>query len=382
MNILIYSNVTTESTGGGSVSMKTTLNELIRKGHKVNLVNNYDDFKKNIFVNKPDIVMHQNIRGLIEVVNLCRKSKIPIITTINNAITCLNSCHTNFYDDDKQLGIQCLKCGPIKSVHCAWHDWRESLKQRIRNTATAEIRYWYLLKRRMSALNQLNGIIIIGHIGKTLLKNAGVNKTPYVIPQPINDSYLIAESEVKKPKKSNIIFLPKIDFSSGAHLIFPLFTKEKYKNFTLIATIGNLQNPKDRDFFEQFRNHPNIKLIDYVKTEEMKKLYQDSLFIIFPLIMTGLYGRTWAESIACGTPVLSFAGRGCAHDYLTHLENGYFVDVNMDALEAGIDELIANPKLREKLRINGWKYAKENLVASKVIPKIEAVLKEVVEAKS
>lgn len=379
MKIIIFSVVTRADEGGGAVSTLTTKKYLEKIGHEVELVNQIEDLKKSFDLNKPDIVLHHNIRNLLEVGALCIKNKVPYIVTINDGVTCLNGTHIQYHDPLEKIGTLCMKCGPLKSMPCAFFDWRHDMPYRIKQTLLNPAKYFLILRRRINVLNKANRIIVIGKTGVDILRNAGICRKIEIIPQPVDDSFLITHGHLKKQgynKKQ--IFLPKVDFPCGAHLVFKLFAKEKYKDLTLIATIKEIKNQREMRFFNRYRDCKNIRLLDYVEHQTMKRIYQTSNFIIFPLIQIGLYGRSWAESICSGTPVLGFKGRGSADDYLTHEENAYLVEPSLLSLEQGIDALLNNKQLRQKLSFNGWEFAKKNLIATEVVKKIEAVCLDVV----
>ena len=59
----------------------------------------------------------------------------------------------------------------------------------------------------------------------------------------------------------------------------------------------------------QLMNHPNVDLLGRVSTSELVHLYSDALFTLFPFTHEP-FGYIPLESIACGTPVLTFNKQG------------------------------------------------------------------------
>nr|MDO8083018.1 glycosyltransferase [Candidatus Freyarchaeota archaeon] len=56
-------------------------------------------------------------------------------------------------------------------------------------------------------------------------------------------------------------------------------------------------------------NHPNVEVLGYVSDEELVRLYSNALFTIFPFTNEE-FGYIPVESMACGTPVLTYAFQG------------------------------------------------------------------------
>ena len=56
-------------------------------------------------------------------------------------------------------------------------------------------------------------------------------------------------------------------------------------------------------------NHPNIEVLGCVSDDELVELYSNALFTIFPFTEEP-FGYVPAESMACGTPVLTYNRQG------------------------------------------------------------------------
>jgi len=60
---------------------------------------------------------------------------------------------------------------------------------------------------------------------------------------------------------------------------------------------------------DYIRGHPNIELLGRVSDEELVELYSNALFTLFPFTHEP-FGYVPVESMACGTPVLTYAAQG------------------------------------------------------------------------
>ncbi|MFP3321252.1 MAG: glycosyltransferase, partial [Acidilobus sp.] len=60
---------------------------------------------------------------------------------------------------------------------------------------------------------------------------------------------------------------------------------------------------------DYIRGHPSIELLGHVSDEELVKLYSNALFTLFPFTHEP-FGYVPVESMACGTPVLTYATQG------------------------------------------------------------------------
>jgi len=76
--------------------------------------------------------------------------------------------------------------------------------------------------------------------------------------------------------------------------------------------------------------------------------------------------------------ILCVKNRGGPNDFLVPNKEALFVNENIEALKKGIVKLLDDDKFRKKIAINGYKYAKNNLVASVVVKRLDEIYKDVV----
>jgi glycosyltransferase involved in cell wall biosynthesis len=71
-------------------------------------------------------------------------------------------------------------------------------------------------------------------------------------------------------------------------------------------------------------NHPNVKFHGHVSSKELVNLYSNALFTIFPFTHEP-FGYIPLESMACGTPVLTYGGQGPG-EYIANGDVGWLVN--------------------------------------------------------
>jgi len=117
----------------------------------------------------------------------------------------------------------------------------------------------------------------------------------------------------------------------------------------LVETLKKLDRSKY--FLLIFGNFWSYKIIDNIdieyrfcgfvdKIDKLNEIYSCGDLFIFPSLQEA-FGKTWAESLACGTPVLCF-DKTPASEIIDHKKNGYIAkNFNSNSLKEGI-EWIAN----------------------------------------
>ena len=77
----------------------------------------------------------------------------------------------------------------------------------------------------------------------------------------------------------------------------------------------------------------------------LNAIYSSSDIFVFPSIQEA-FGKTWAEAMACGLPIVCFNNTS-ASDYISHKVNGFVVDdISSENLKMGIEWM--SKKIEEK----------------------------------
>jgi glycosyltransferase involved in cell wall biosynthesis len=153
-------------------------------------------------------------------------------------------------------------------------------------------------------------VIVNSKYLKSVYNKFGINVYKVIYP-PL-------DCEVFKPIRSKV--------SSDYTLTY--FGKET--NFSLLKKLADLGlkiklfGGKMISIPKKLRNHPNLILLGRVSNERLVKLYSNAQFTIYPFLDEP-FGYIPVESMACGTPVLTFNLHGPSESVI-HGVTGWLAD--------------------------------------------------------
>jgi glycosyltransferase involved in cell wall biosynthesis len=352
--------------GGGSVSTNTLAAALEKIGYEISFVEHPKE------IDKPDVVLHTNIKYLVRTERICEKKKLPLVITVNSFISCCNGTHIT--NKDSKYGVPCENCSLLGTINCSLrnraNDWR-GIKTRLIDCLTPLPRY-ILRNLRIRALNKAYKLICISTTDRKMLEIAGVKDDKMeVIPQPVDASFL-DDKNIHLFNEKTCLFTGGGSWIKGAHLAAEAVSK--LDNVKLVF-VGGVQK-KMKEVIRGFLGDRAI-FIGVVPAEEMKKYYYSAHVILFPSIWFEGYARSFSEAMMCGKPVVAFNnGRG-ATDYLIHEYNALVSDFNIDAYAEQTQRLFDDDALYKRISKNAQEYAKKNFLADVVAKKYEKVFEEV-----
>jgi len=352
--------------GGGSVSTNTLANALEKMGHEISFAQHPKE------IGAPDVVLHTNIKYLVETQRVCEKKELPLLVTINSFISCCNGSHVT--NKDQKYGVSCEKCSLLGAIDCSIknknNDWR-GFRRRIFDCLTPASRF-ILRCMRIHVLNDSDRVICISPTDKKMLQIAGVEEEKMtVIPQPVDKSFL-EDPEVRLFDEKVCLFTGGGSWIKGAHLAAEAVSK---LSDVKLVFVGGVQE-KMKEVIADFLGDRAI-FTGVVPAEEMKKYYYSAHVVLFPSIWFEGYARTFSEAMMCGKPVVAFNnGRGAA-DYLTHEENALVSDFNVDAYAEQIQRLFDDGALYKRIGKNAQEYAKKQFLVDVVAKEYEKVFEEV-----
>jgi glycosyltransferase involved in cell wall biosynthesis len=101
--------------------------------------------------------------------------------------------------------------------------------------------------------------------------------------------------------------------------------------------IGAKVDPADRDYFESvvrpLLSHPLVEYVGEVSEKDKGDFIGGARALLFPIDWPEPFGLVMIEALACGTPVLSYAG-GSVPEVLEHGVTGYIVSDRQQAIAA------------------------------------------------
>ena len=367
MKIAVVSQVYKKG-GGGAISTYLLVSALRDLGHEVKVMQTLEDIS-------PDIVLHQNIKGLVKTQKICERRNIPLIVTINSNITCPTSAHIT---NETKYGVPCLNCSLLKCVSC--HIWNKREKEYTKTKRVLSIfesfAKYVLRNLRIKTLNKVDKIVCVSPSLRERLASAGVDKSKIeVIIQPVDKSFF-NDPGVRHFEEKVALFAGAISWIKGAHLAAEAISKLNDIKLVYVGGAGDRMRKIIRSFLKE-----RAIFVGKIPYERMPEYYYSAHVTLFPSIWFDPHGRVWTESCACGTPVVAFKGRGGASDYLKHEETALLSDYDVDEYAEQIKRLFEDEALYKKISRNAREYAKKNFSADVVAKKYEKIFEEVLERK-
>lgn len=148
----------------------------------------------------------------------------------------------------------------------------------------------------------------------------------------------IKVNDIIYPPLDTTMFKPSTANPSEDYVLTHLGTFEKEGNFSLIQTIANL-GVKVKVFgssssrLHRFE-HKNITFMGKVSNEELVDLYSNAVFTLFAFNHEP-FGYIPVESLACGTPVLTFNRQGPS-ETVTDNQTGWLAKTNKELVEKAL----------------------------------------------
>ncbi|MCX6239083.1 MAG: glycosyltransferase [Bacteroidia bacterium] len=126
----------------------------------------------------------------------------------------------------------------------------------------------------------------------------------------------------RKPKNDYLIFLGRIEDIKGTKEAIEVALRLNYK----LIIAGNI-NDDQKEYFEEFiqpnLSNPLIYYVGPVNDSQKKELLQNAKATILPFkLQTEAFGLTTIESMACGTPVISF-NIAAVHEIIINGKTGF-----------------------------------------------------------
>jgi|GEM_PF-2732672 len=373
MRIYLYSTQSKESKDGGGNSTSTTYKYLLKNNHDIQFFKSVHTLEKAISQNRPELILHHNIKNLNDVFKISKKYNVPIIVTINNLITCMTGVHIKY---DCEFGSPCLQCGFFSGILCQLKERNiRPFNEKLWAILTYPARY-YARNRRIHILNNVDGVIVIGETLRNLLRRNGVKRDIYVCPQPIDATFLIKPKRLLRSDKKIIFYQGAGEPFKGIRVLLKAFNSLKRDDVELVIA-GDIRPANNLDINKLMKKNPSIKFIGLISSEEMKLHYYSADIFVFPSLWLEAYGRGWAEAACCGKPILAFKNRGGASDYLVDGSTALLPNPESVSFTDKLNLLLDNNSLRHRLGNNAKEFARGELIASQVIKKLENIYSEV-----
>lgn len=296
------------------------------------------DISKHPVIKKADVIVLHWICGTFLSVKsieklLALKKQIIIVCHDNWFFT--GGCHVRMGCNRYQTG--CGSCPQLQSSRA--------------NDCTSR-----LLEQKIALFKDRDNVMVFSPsrwMHDNIAKSMVLGKLPnYIVPNPIDIFAYKMPIDKSILKSNNGIDRDKIVLAFGA----VQGTTTPYKGYRELLEALKLLKDKDRERFAQcelvvFGAESGaaeaqslgipIHYMGYLKENKMIELYQMSDIYLVPSLEDS-FNNTVAESMACGTPVVSFATGGIV-DIINHKQNGYLAKYgDVEDFERGIEWMLHN----------------------------------------
>lgn len=226
---------------------------------------------------------------------------------------------------------------------------------------------------------------------KWKLDNLTIISPSSYLEKTIKQSYLFKNVKVKKILNSVDIknFKPlKKNNKQFRILVGPFNSQDKIrKGYDLFVKLLNYIKQKKLDIkfetFGTFKHHDESNLVKnngFIKKKDLSKLYAKSDVYLF-LSKGDNSPNTIAESLSCGTPIITFKNNG-TDDYCINDYNSFVLkEFNEEKIFELLNKIL-NKKINIKLKsINARLFAKKHLSDNSISKKLNRLVNETIENK-
>jgi glycosyltransferase involved in cell wall biosynthesis len=321
---------------------------------------------------KPDIInLHWICGGFLTIEEIGKLATIsPLVWTIRDMWALTGGCH--YSSDCLQYQNNCGHCPLLQSQK--EYDLSRSIWKR-------KNKYWKNLDVTIIAISEWladcakKSSLFRENVKIQVIHNA-LNEKRY---KPIDKQF--ARNILNLPQDKKIILFGALNA-----------TKDERKGFKyLIEALKKIDSTDWRDKVEFVvfgSSQANMDLDINIRTHFLGKLYDDITLaltysagdvMIVPSVEEA-FGKTAIESLACGTPVVSFDSTGLK-DIVDHLVNGYRAKCfSPEDLAQGIIWVLENSERWQKLSKNARKTVEEKFTLRLQAQKYLAVYQEVIDS--
>jgi glycosyltransferase involved in cell wall biosynthesis len=388
--------------GGDGIYVYRLVNELARRGHKVDVIHCEDaynclapDGPKGDYLNHPNVNVYRlkSRAGIISPL-LTQQTGSPVLKSKKlKRIIEGNNYDVIHFHNISLIGIIALQYGNavklytmhthwlVCPMHVLWRFNREACTKRtcircqIAGKRPPQLwRYTGLLEKM---LKNVDAFISPSLFTKAKHLEQGLHIPVVHIPNflpTFRDDHYIAETKEKMVSECfYFLFVGRLEKIKGVQNLIPVFKKHTQYDL-LIAGDGKYE----KKLKNLAANISNIKFLGRLSHTELKDLYRGAVAIIVPSICYEVFGVIIVESFAMKIPVI--VNNFGALPEIVLRSGGGLVYNNENELSDAMEKLVKNPGLREELATNGYqaylKYWTEDSHLEKYFSLIESIRKQ------
>ncbi|MGI6314842.1 MAG: glycosyltransferase family 4 protein [Patescibacteria group bacterium] len=205
-----------------------------------------------------------------------------------------------------------------------------------------------------------------------IINNFKINPEKIVVINNYIDTNLFIKKENNKNKKNKLVFVGR-------------FNQQK-NLFNLLEAVNNLKvelnligsGGLEKELKEKAKNikMAQINFLGNILNENLPEKLNENEIFVFPSLYEG-NPKALLEAMSVGLAILTTKVKGI-REIVKHKENGYLVETNSDSIKKGLEELLNNDELRNKISRNARKTIEENFSFEEIIRKELNLHKEIV----
>jgi glycosyltransferase involved in cell wall biosynthesis len=253
-------------------------------------------------------------------------------------------------------------------VRCGY-EWLDFLKRDNKN----KFLLFIIKKIEKFIYNNADKIVITSEKDKEfIMDNFKINPEKIAVINNYIDTNLFIKKENNKNKKNKLVFVGR-------------FNQQK-NLFNLLEAVNNLKvelnligsGELEKELKEKAKNikMAQINFLGNILNENLPEKLNENEIFVFPSLYEG-NPKALLEAMSVGLVILTTKVKGI-REIVKHKENGYLVETNSDSIKKGLEELLNNDELRNKISINARKTIEENFSFEKIIEKEINLHKEVI----
>ncbi len=277
-----------------------------------------------------------------------------------------------------QLGVPFVSTlhHPLSIDRSTWFEYPSNFSLKMKR-----ILYYPLLMQAFVS-NRLDRIITVSHdSAREINKAFGVPMEKQRVVYNGMDSHIFYPLKGVKKKKNSMIFVGNVeDRKKGIIYLLKAMTLTRRPMHLTIVDGGAPNRNYVPRWIDKFGIQDRVTFTGKIPIEKLVELYSETEIAVCPSLYEG-FGFPAAEAMACEVPVIAATGGALPEVVGEHMKTGYLVPPrDPEALAAGIDFLMDDPKLRVKMGKAARKRVLEKFTWENAAKEMVSVYEEVIRA--
>lgn len=328
--------------------------------------NNKQKMKETLEEFKPDIVHLNNFQRQLSssIVEAINEKNIPIVFTAHDVQAICPAIV--MLDNNKNV---CEKCMNGKYINCIKN---KCVKNSTLKSVLGAIEGKYYRNKKIYK-EKIDYIITPSEFYRKKMIEDGIDENKIEV---IHNFINIEDYNIETTNNNYALYVGRLSKEKGILKLVEAFSRLDNRKL-YIAGDGPEKNEIERIIKEKNLQN-NIKLLGFLKQEEVKKYISEASFVVIPSIWYENCPYSILETQAIGKPVIGANIAGIP-ELVKDKENGLIYDYdNVDELEKSMKLLFENEKLANEYGENAKKYAKNNYDKEIYYKKINNIYEKIV----